>query len=56
MARPGKENTRALKVRILELPAPVRCACGALLLKAHGPARLQVRCRRCRETLEVTIS
>jgi hypothetical protein len=56
MARTGKDLTRQLKVRILELPAPVRCACGALLLKAHGPARLQVRCRRCRETLEVTIS
>ena len=56
MARPGKNLTRELKVRILELPAPVRCACGALLLKAHGPARLQVRCRRCRETLEVIIA
>lgn len=51
-----KDNTRQLKVRILELPAPVRCVCGALLLKAHGPARIQVRCRRCRETLEIHIS
>lgn len=49
-------ESKPLKVRILELPAPVRCTCKALLFKAHGPARLEVKCRRCGRLWDLTIA
>lgn len=45
-----------LPLRILDLPAPVRCLCGALLMRVHGPAQVEVKCRRCGRMLELRIS
>lgn len=34
-------------------PLPLRCQCGALLMKLTGPARLEVKCRRCARLLTI---
>jgi len=41
------ETTMKTEKRLLLGPGEVRCACGALLFKAHGPVCLEMKCRRC---------
>ncbi|MBE7490166.1 MAG: hypothetical protein HS108_00160 [Planctomycetes bacterium] len=42
-----------LRVTLRELPMPVRCPCGALLMRVYGPAQIEVKCRRCGRLLEL---
>lgn len=53
MARPVPTTVR---IRLLESPQALRCPCGALLLKALGPAQLEVKCRRCGRLLDLRVS
>lgn len=42
-----------VRYSLREMPEPVRCPCGALLLKALSPAVLELKCRRCGKLLEL---
>lgn len=37
-------------------PMPLRCQCGALLMKLTGPANLEIKCRRCARLVQLQAS